>query len=342
MLCTTFHAQTRVTVGGASASDTVKPLLHGRERLEWAVPEPTLPTPKPISPALLAFLRGIECRAWVFALAQCGDAGQADSILASAIGQFAGSASSQPLAQWPLRFWSILLGQPTMQATHGDGNELSRLAPGPRAVLLLRVIAGLDPAHAMQVLGVSAAAHDLALRRAQTLWQGDDHGIERLHDRLLAQVQQMTPVQREHLAALRDRALAVPVLPMKITPPAGLMNGGGWRNLPKILLALLLLGFAATFYPALAGRFSSGSGEAMPPAAAAPGSQLTETAVVIHPDYEQLAAPGDDALAQQLAFLSWVEAGGEVPGSAMTAASGLSETNTAETAAPDGDVESTP
>ncbi len=229
-----------------------------------------------------------------------------------------------------------------MRTIRGDGDELSMLAPGPRAALLLRVIAGLDPAHAMQVLGVSAAAHDLALRRAQTPWQDDRHGIERLHDRLHSQVQQMTPAQRERLAALRDRALAVPELPAMITPPASLMSGAGWRNLPKILLALLLLGFAATFYPTLAGRFSSGSGEAMPSAAAAPGSQLAETAVVIHPDYDQLATPGDDALAQQLAFLSWVEAGGDVQGSATTAAPGLSETSTAETAATDGDVESTP
>ena len=337
-LCTTFHAQTRVTVGGASASRSVKPLLHGRERLEWVVPEPTSPTTKPVSPALLAFLRGIECRAWVFALAQCGDAGLADSILASAIGRFAGAAPSQPLAQWPLRFWSILVGQPAMHAIRGDGDELATLAPGPRAALLLRVVAGLDPAHAMQVLGVSAAAHGLALRRAQALWPDDDHGVERLRDRLHTQVQQMTQAQREHVVALRDRALAA-APPAGIVPSAHPASGGVWRSLPKILLVLLLLGFAATFYPTLARQFASGSGDATPPAAATPGSQLAETAVVIHPDYEQLAAPEDDALARQLAFLSWVEAGGEVQGAAVPAAPGLSETSTAETAAADGDVE---
>ena len=35
---------------------------------------------------------------------------------------------------------------------------------------------------------------------------------------------------------------------------------------------------------------------------------LTDTVIITHPDYQQLAEPTDDAIAQQLAFLSWLAA----------------------------------
>ena len=66
----------------------------------------------PHSLALNAFLHGIEPRAWVFALSQCGDPERANAAMASALHDFVLRAATMPLAKWPIQFWTSLLKQP--------------------------------------------------------------------------------------------------------------------------------------------------------------------------------------------------------------------------------------
>jgi hypothetical protein len=113
------------------------------------------PEPEPRT-ALAAFLRGIELRGWVFALRQAGDEQRAETGLARALHEFLGEAESLPLAGWPIRFWACLLRQPSLvQPADPQGSGLAALAPGPRAALLLRLVAGLDIIHAAEALAVT-------------------------------------------------------------------------------------------------------------------------------------------------------------------------------------------
>src|SRR5436190_6403615 len=116
--------------------------------------------------ALTAFLHGIEARAWVFALCQGGDAAHADQVLAAAEREFIAEAGALPLAGWPLRFWALLLRQPGLLAPLDPELDLSRLEPGPRAALLLQLLAHLDVPHAAEALGVSVPSYEAALGQA--------------------------------------------------------------------------------------------------------------------------------------------------------------------------------
>src|SRR6188768_2246460 len=116
-------------------------------------PDASVPTnrPRPLpDTALTAFLHGIEARAWVFALCQGGDAERADQTLAAAEGEFIAAAVDLPISGWPLRFWATLLRQPGLLAPLDPELDLSRLEPGPRAALLLRLLAHLDVPHAAE------------------------------------------------------------------------------------------------------------------------------------------------------------------------------------------------
>ena len=62
--------------------------------------------------ALTAFLRGAERRAFVFLWLQGGDAAMAEKALAAAIRAFPGPAANLPMAEWPDRFWRLLLALP--------------------------------------------------------------------------------------------------------------------------------------------------------------------------------------------------------------------------------------
>ena len=100
--------------------------------------------PSPSAAALSAFLRGIERRARVFAQAQSGSAEVAEAATAMAIETFRQHAGQLPLRQWPLRFWAELLAVPALTRSEAPPSTmpalqpLYRLAPGPRAALLLR------------------------------------------------------------------------------------------------------------------------------------------------------------------------------------------------------------
>src|SRR5689334_2666495 len=125
-LCTTFHAQTRVTVGGArlrqvSSAGFTRPLARIR----------TMPTPPPA--ALLAFLRGLERRARTLAEGQCGNADRAATIWSETAAAFPAEAADLPVAAWPVRFWARLLAHPAMAVVDASDSPLAALGPGPRA-----------------------------------------------------------------------------------------------------------------------------------------------------------------------------------------------------------------
>src|SRR5436190_19501688 len=141
--------------------------------------------------ALTAFLHGIEARAWVFALCQGGDAARADQVLAQAEREFIEEALELPLAQWPLRLWTALLRQPGLLAALDPELDLSRLEPGPRAALLLRLLANLDVPHAAEALGVSVRAYEAALGQAMSAPDHPDDWLPALREQLHGLVQSL-------------------------------------------------------------------------------------------------------------------------------------------------------
>ena len=254
--------------------------------------------------ALTAFLRGIEVRAWVFALRQAGDEARAEAGLARAFHDFLAEARATPLGGWPMRFWSCLLRQPGLASgVAADGGGLAALPAGPRAALLLRLVAGLDVAHAAQALGVSQDAYEKALHRALGAPGLDPPGVEALRAQLQAQIHDAPAAQRQLLAAWRDEAvLSLADLP---APRAGDSPGRGRRWL---VAALALTVAAAGAW----GAWRSGLLRTGPPPAVvdrvAPPPAMTDAIAVTHPDYLLVARPADEALARELPFLSWMAA----------------------------------
>lgn len=266
------------------------------------------PPASPKSSALNAFLQGIEPRAWVFAGSQCGSPECADRILEAGVRQFAGRARSLPLALWPIQFWNCLLAHPQMLAEFDPGRDLATLGSGPRAALLLRLIAGLDFSHAAEVLGVSIEAYEDALKLALAHPDLDDAWMQELREHLHALIHQMPIEQRQQLVALRERALAAqPETAVAAELPAFASPAQKPRWLVPVLASLVLVLAVAVIWP-FNSSIAPGQSEPLPIEAVAPPPQLTDSVIVTHPDYLQLSEPVDDALAQQLGLLSWVAA----------------------------------
>ena len=178
----------------------------------------TLDTAAAASAAIVGFLRTVERRAALLAELQCGDAAQGDRGLASAIEAFGESAHGAPSEDWPLLFWTTLLQSPALNAEplapywHGDFAALARLDFGTRAVLLLRVVVGLDDAQAAAVFGVDPAEYKQALQRA--LPQREDGSLDgeawlALNDEARFVMKQLPPERVAAIARLRDAAVAV-------------------------------------------------------------------------------------------------------------------------------------
>ena len=265
--------------------------------------------------AQAAFLRGIERRAFVLLWAQCGDAAGAEAALPVAMAAFHDEARHLPLSAWPARFWSLLLAQPglsTPRVVEALEPELASLHPGPRIALLLRLVAGLDFAHAAQVLGVSEASYRYALRHALQQLEAvgvSEAALQTLRERLLARVKAMPETQQSALATLRLAALDdAGAAPPALAKPANRRRHAMWIAL-ALLLSLLALSFLRP------GLFALGDSARdhrldLP---ALPAHSLADSDVVMHPDYAQLAHPDQEALAQDLGFYSWLAAGAPAP-----------------------------
>lgn len=265
----------------------------------------------PLSPALSAFLRGIERRAFVFAQLQCGRDREALAAVGRAMRAFGAVSAATPLSGWPAGFWSLLLAQAELSGGQSPLPELAALSSGPRAALLLRLVAGLDFPHAAQVLGVGEATYRFALQRA--LHQLGEAGISyaalgQLRERLHRQVKTLPEAT---VAALADERGRVSRGEPEPAPPAPPPPPPAWlRRLPWLGLGLLALAFAATFWEP-APPLPPGGTETLPPelpaeapapAAAAP----VDADRVIHPDYAALAEAVDDTVSADLAFHSWL------------------------------------
>lgn len=283
----------------------------------------------PVTPsaALPAFLRGIERRARTLAEAQCGDPARAAAVWDATAATFTEQAAEAPVASWPVLFWARLLGHPDL-ATPAlpGGTPLGTLGPGPRAALLLRLVAGLDPRPAAEVLGVSEPTYRFALQRA--LEQARAAGIDADALRRLREAWQRQPAP-----AAPSRAVFVPAPPPPFPPLPGrpadhvvdaakedaptpapaapaVVAGGvpPWRSRRRRLVAVGAVAVAALvatlFWPATP----------PPPARPVPLTPaLVEAApppLATHPDYALIAGADDEVLAQDLAFLSWLAASG--------------------------------
>ncbi|KFL37498.1 DUF3106 domain-containing protein [Arenimonas donghaensis] len=267
---------------------------------------PASPTP---SPALSAFLRGIERRAFVFAQVQSGNDDESLALVGRAMRAFRSVSTVTPLSGWPAGFWALLLAQGGLAAGEAPEPELSHLGAGPRAALLLRLVGGLDLAHAAQVLGVSEPTYRFALQRA--LQQLGEAGVSyaalgQLRERLHRQVKTLPAHHVEALAELRGR-----ILRDEAEPPAVVAAPSSpWpRRLAWAGLVLLALAFAATWWepppPLLPGGVQD-----LPPETPVDSTvpMPGDASQVIHPDYPALADPDSEALAVDLAFLSWLAA----------------------------------
>ncbi len=274
-------------------------------------------------PALAAFLRGVERRGAVLGELQCGDASTGDAALATAMREFRAEAGRLPMDQWPRRFWSLLLTQPGLRehpplAMELDATDcLASLGDGPRAALLLRLAAGLEPAEAAAVLGIAEPTYQLAVQRAlprHADGRADPQAWQRLGDQVRRRIKTLPPPRLVRLGRNREAALAGMAGNGETGVPARAVanrRSPGW--LPVVLWALLglcVLAFAATFWPDTA-RWLDGSARGTPgqselPAEAPASRYGAEAGLVSHRDFALLADPQGLAESEQLAFNSWL------------------------------------
>jgi hypothetical protein len=77
---------------------------------------------------------------------------------------------------------------------------------------------------------------------------------------------------------------------------------------PWLGLGVLLLALLATLLLPLPARLRPGQSEALPQEVLPPPPALSDTMVVTHPDYAQLAAPDSEGIAREMAMFSWLAA----------------------------------
>lgn len=268
-------------------------------------------SPEVTATALSAFLRGIERRAQVFALAQCGDPGTALAAVRATVQAFGLQAGEMPIGVWPAQFWTLLVQRPELALGGSDQPELAALSHGPRAALLLRLVAGLDFAHGAQVLAVTEPTYRFALQRGLDQLHAagyDMPALESLRESLRVRVQASGETAVE--------ASVAPPLPAASEVVHRASSSRAWWPLAAGA-ALLTLSFLPPVDRWLQARL-------VPPELLAAGTPLLTPTVasdiVTHPDLDLLLAPADEALAQDLAFLAWYEAGAPLPGDPVGAA----------------------
>lgn len=282
--------------------------------------------------ALAAFLRGIERRGALFAELHCGDATTADLALAQALRVFRDSAGSHSFAWWPRLFWRAVLAAPPLRA----GAPQPRWAPqfaalgecgsGPRAALLLRLVAGLPDGEAANVLGIAPQTYRLALQQALPRREDGtpDPDAWRALDTAVQDALRTLPAERlAHLARLRQAAaqgrrpdLIGPAPPPRAAEP-------DMRRPHPLLRALLwggvaacALAFTATFFwPLSWAPGPAGDPQvrvrALPPAQTPAQRYDPASALLTEPDFELLAQDDAASLPRDPAFLAWLAAGRE-------------------------------
>ena len=284
--------------------------------------------------ALTAFLRGVERRGAVFAQLQVGDAATGDRALVAAMRAFRLPAAKIPFADWPRQFWTLLLAAPELREqpaapSWGSGfGFLAGIGRGPRAALLLRLVAGLPEADAAAVLGVSRSTYRLALQRA--LPHGEDGQPDMQGWRMLGEaarhavrdlsVERMAQLARMREAAVQGRRLDPPMAAARTERRGDGPAPAAWRRPAMIAVgATCLLAFAATFLPVFEAGLRGDPPEwidiaPLPPGDAPESTFDAQSALLTHPDFELLAA-GDsrEPAARDPGFYAWLAAGAKVP-----------------------------
>jgi hypothetical protein len=202
---------------------------------------PSLASAAELPTALTAFLRGAERRAFVFLWLQGGDAVAAERALAAAVRAFPGPAALMPMAEWPGRYWKLLLALPVDPAEDAGRWSpalafLAALRLPARRALLLRQVAGLDEPAAASVMGLQAAEYQQALAEAcprdangapdAAGWREQAEAIQQAGRDLDAQ-------QWLRLAQLRDAALAGRALAGRPPEPAPVSQAGETKGAPS-------------------------------------------------------------------------------------------------------------
>lgn len=275
--------------------------------------------------ALTAFLRGVERRGTVFAELQAGAAGPGDEALAATLRAFRLVAAKAPFAEWPRRFWALLLASPLLRhPTQGAAwapqfAVLASLGSGPRAALLLRLVAGLSEADAAAVLGVARPTYRLALLRA--LPHRDDGTPDAaawhaLGDAAQAAIRHLPAERLAHLARQREAAIHG-----HKPDPIALADTGAsrrprwwWPALWSVSL-LTALAIAATFLP-LPWQVDGAAGDAririeeLPPAEAPASTFAADALLPTHRDLDLLLDHGNatDAAQHDPGFYAWYAA----------------------------------
>ncbi|MCJ0826464.1 hypothetical protein MQC88_10965 [Luteimonas sp. 50] len=285
--------------------------------------------------AMTAFLRGVERRAALFAALQCGDASVGDEALVAALQVFAAGARQWPVADWPRRFWSTLLAAPALRGAPAQSGwpapfgSLAGLGRGPRAALLLRLVAGLAEPDAAAVLGIAEPTYRLALQRAaprRADGSADADAWQALDQAAREALRQLPVPRMVQLTQMREAALTVRGRQAEIAAARGRRAPGSRAGRPcwllpslRAALALCVAAFAATFlWPDawLPQRASSQRIElAALPSTDAPRANFdAATALLSHRDFElllfaQTASATDQALLRDLEFYAWYAAG---------------------------------
>lgn len=273
--------------------------------------------------ALTAFLRGVERRGTVFAELQAGAAGPGDEALAATLRAFRGVAARAPFAEWPRRFWALLLASPLLRhpartsAWAPQFAALAAIGSGPRAALLLRLVAGLSETDAAAVLGVARPTYRLALQRA--LPHRDDGTPDAaawhaLGDAAQAAIRHLPAERLAHLARQREAAIhGHKPDPIAGTDGARRARPHWWRPSLWGVSVLTALAIAATFLaPAWRAGGSGESGirvEALPPAEAPASTFAADALLPTHRDLDLLLdADTTDAAPRDPGFYAWYAA----------------------------------
>ena len=281
---------------------------------------PALNDPAAARVALTAFLRGVERRGVVFAHWQGGDPSTGDAALAATLREFAQVAPAVPFAEWPRRFWAMLLAAPQLRnagAPAGDVPAVVAALPGgPRAALLLRVVAGLAESDAAAVLGIARPSYRLALQRA--LPRSGDGSPDTAAWRELSQAAQLAvravPAERlETIAMLRDGLRPRPVAPARSARSASARRRPRWLwPATAAVVALTAGALAATWWWPGSGAASRTGGEGIRiedlPPAAAPAVRAEPTALAAHRDLDLLIDQATGAFPDDAdpAFDAWL------------------------------------
>jgi len=290
-----------------------------------------------VPPALAAFLRGSERRAWVFLWLQGGDADAADQALAAATRAFQAEAAHLPMSEWPWRYWRLLAACPL---DSGEGEwpgplaVLGSAAPADRRALLLRLAGGLDEQPAAEAQGVSLETYRERLAAACPRDAGGEVDVGAWH-RLAQAIQQATrdlPDSRlERIAAVRDAALVGHGTPEAPPPPVAASVSRAHHAAPArrrrrtgLWLALLVAALVAGglwlwLKPADSPLPSLGEDEIVDvddlrvrdrgPILVEPLPDAEPPAAAAEPQPPVLHEPPADPVVAQLALLSWYAAG---------------------------------